>query len=185
MNMHGILSARYADSEPEGGYPIDARVVAVHARYGEQSRRANDDIDGGGMLAFLADGGVIGPYVLPTVTVDDLLAYAASVRYAREVGGITVGGVPISTDRESQAMLTGAHSFVAANSEATIRWKSDAGFVTLDAAQITALALAVGAHVQACFAREADVTGLISASPPGITSKADVDAAFATIVTAY
>lgn len=62
MAEHGILYARYADPEPPGGYAADAAVIAVHERYGEQSRRANDDIHGGGMLAFLADSGTIGPY---------------------------------------------------------------------------------------------------------------------------
>ena len=74
-----ILSARYAKPEPPGGYPADAAVIAVHATYGEQHRRATDDIDDGGMRAFLADGGVIGPYVAPPVvppTADDVRAEA-------------------------------------------------------------------------------------------------------------
>lgn len=67
MNNTNILSARYAKPLPPGGYHDDAAVIAVHATYGEQHRRANDDIDDGGMLAFLAAGGVIGPYVAPPV----------------------------------------------------------------------------------------------------------------------
>lgn len=81
MAEHGILYARYADPEPPGGYAADAAVIAVHERYGEQSRRANDDIHGGGMLAFLADSGTIGPYEAAPV---DLAAAQAAKTAAKE-----------------------------------------------------------------------------------------------------
>lgn len=68
MTGHGIVSARYDIAEPFGGYPSDACVLAVHEKDGEQSRRINDDVGGGGMLAYLAGGGVIDPYVAPPVT---------------------------------------------------------------------------------------------------------------------
>lgn len=45
------------------------------------------------------------------------------------------------------------------------RWKTASGeFVTLTAPQIIALALAVRAHVQACFDREADLAAQIRAA---------------------
>jgi len=126
------------------------------------------------------------PIVPPTPpTADDLVALAASARFKKETGGITVIGIPIATDRESQAMLNGAFNFVQVNSTATIKWKSDAGFVELTAAQIMGLALAVGTHVQACFAKEADVNVGISAQPPTITTAAQIADAFAAVSTAY
>lgn len=117
----------------------------------------------------------------PPPTEADLIAYAADARWRKETGGITVGGVPIATDRESQAMLTGAHAYVQANPTATIKWKSEAGFVELTAEQITALALAVGAHVQACFAKEAEVVGSIGSYP----TKESIDAAFVAVQTVF
>lgn len=50
-------------------------------------------------------------------------------------------------------------------------------FVALDAAQTIALARAVGAHVQAAFAREADVAERIASGD--ITTPAQIDAVFA------
>lgn len=76
MSEHGIISAKYARPVPFGGYAHDAEVVAI--RFGrEESRRANDDIEGGGMLAYLAEGGVIDPYVPPVPTESD---YAAAIQ---------------------------------------------------------------------------------------------------------
>lgn len=108
-----------------------------------------------------------------------IIAYAADARWRRETGGIVVAGAAIATDRQSQAMISGAHAFVQANPAAIIRWKSPAGFVTLDAATVTAIALAVGAHVQACFAAEADVLAAIAAGT--VTTTAEIDAVFAAL----
>lgn len=58
--MHSITSARYSTENTAS----DAPVLAI--RNGrEEPRRANDDIEGGGMLAYLAGGGVIDPFVPP------------------------------------------------------------------------------------------------------------------------
>lgn len=81
-------------------------------------------------------------------------AEVAASRYNLEVGGITVGAVKVATDRQTQAMLSGALMVVTRNPAATIDWKGDNGFVTLDAATVGALADAVGNHVQACFTAE-------------------------------
>lgn len=108
-------------------------------------------------------------------TAAELTAYAASKRYAVETGGIVVDGVTVATDRESQAMLTGAAAYVATSGAASIRWKSAAGWVDLTAAQVTALATAVGAHVQAAFATEAEVDAAITAGT--LTTTAEIDAA--------
>lgn len=62
--MHGIISSRYSTPEQGAGAPVTATLVSGVV----QSRRANDDIEGGGMLAYLAGGGVIDPYVAPPVT---------------------------------------------------------------------------------------------------------------------
>ena len=82
------------------------------------------------------------------------LALLSAYRYGIETGGITLGGASIRTDRESQALVTGAHALVTAAPETVIDWKGAAGWTQLDAATMTAIALAVGAHVQACFSAE-------------------------------
>jgi hypothetical protein len=116
-----------------------------------------------------------GQFSPPSAAVD-LKSYAAEKRFEVETGGITVGDAQVATDRESQAMISGAFAYVQQNPDAAIKWKGENGFVTLDAAAVTAIADAVGAHVQACFAKEADVAAAIDAGT--ITDTAGVDAEF-------
>ncbi|AGB71724.1 MULTISPECIES: DUF4376 domain-containing protein [Rhizobium] len=104
----------------------------------------------------------------------DLYAYAASKRYAVETGGILLNGMRVMTDRASQSLITGAYNYVQANPDVLVKFKTSGGFVELTAAQMTTIANAVGAHVQAAFAAESDVNVQIIAGM--ITTKAGVDA---------
>jgi len=81
-------------------------------------------------------------------------AEIAAARYAAEIAGVTVGGVTVRTDRESQALITGAALKAMQDATYTCRWKTESGFVTLDAATIIAIADAVRSHVQTCFDAE-------------------------------
>lgn len=107
----------------------------------------------------------------------DLTAYAAQKRWEKETGGIEVNGQIIDTSRESQAMITGAYAYSQANPAETIQFKAASGWVTLDAPTLAAIATAVGAHVQACFALEASVASQIANGT--ITTTGEIDAAFA------
>ena len=109
----------------------------------------------------------------------DLRAYAASARYARETAGITVGTAPIATDRDSQGMITGAWAAAQINPSISVAWKTTSGWVSINAAQIEAIATAVLNHVQACFAAEQQVDAAITAGT--VTTTAQVDAAFAAV----
>jgi len=92
------------------------------------------------------------------------IAEIAAARFAAETGGIVVGGAEIRTDRESQAMITGA-ALKAMQDEAYVcKWKTEAGFVEMTSPQILAVADAVRAHVQSCFDHEADLVALIDAA---------------------
>lgn len=84
----------------------------------------------------------------------------ANTRYEAEIAGVN----GIRTDRESQSLITGAAFKASMDSTYSCRWKTEAGFVTLTAAQIIAVADAVRAHVQACFDREGDLCDLIDAA---------------------
>jgi len=88
----------------------------------------------------------------------------AAARYAAEIAGVTVNGATVGTDRESQAMITGAALAATQDTDYTCRWKTENGFVTLTAAQIVAVAMAVRAHVQAQFDREADLANQVAAA---------------------
>ncbi len=104
----------------------------------------------------------------------DLYAYAASKRYAVETGGIVLNGMRVMTDRASQSLITGAYNYVQANPDVLVKFKTAAGFVEVTATQMTVIANAVGAHVQAAFAAEGAVNAEIVAG--AITTKVEIDA---------
>ena len=84
----------------------------------------------------------------------------ASARYNAEIAGVN----GIKTDRESQALITGAALKAMQDSTYTCKWKGIDGFVELTAPQIIAIADAIRAHVQACFDREAELLPLIASA---------------------
>ena len=91
---------------------------------------------------------------------DSKKAEIAAARWEAETAGID----GIKTDRESQALITGAALKAMQDSEYSCRWKTESGFVELTAPQILAIADAVRAHVQGCFDREAELVALIEAA---------------------
>ena len=99
------------------------------------------------------------------ITLEQALAALKSARDAAVDSGITVDGMQVQTDDLSQSRLTAAALAAQLDPGATVRWKLATGaFVELTAPQIIALALAVRAHVQACFDREADLAAQIRAA---------------------
>lgn len=98
-----------------------------------------------------------------------LLERVAEKRYALETGGLTMGGVTVSTDDRSKALLMGARIQAVADPAATFRWKGNNGWSTLTAAQVVAISDAVAAYVQALFVAE-------SAHAPAIAALVDEDA---------
>lgn len=86
---------------------------------------------------------------------DALPAY----RYEIENGGIAIGGISIQTDQFTRTNLIGARIRATEDPTYSVKWKTTAGFVTLDASAIVAVADAVAAHVQKCFDAEAAITG--------------------------
>ncbi|MDF3935348.1 DUF4376 domain-containing protein [Pseudomonas citronellolis] len=91
------------------------------------------------------------------ITDADRRAAIAARRYLAETAGITLNGAAVPTDRESQAMVTGAALAAVLDAGYTCQWKTAVGFVTLGGEQIIAMASAMRAHVQACFDREAEL----------------------------
>lgn len=95
---------------------------------------------------------------------------AAKLRYDKEIGGITVGGSIISTDRESQALITGAWVRVQQDPTLLIDFKAKSGWVQINKATVESMAAAVGAHVQACFTAEKNHCDAIDALPDDVTA---------------
>lgn len=86
----------------------------------------------------------------------------AARRFQAETGGVTVQGIPVNTERDSQSLLTGAAFAASFDPAYQIKWKAATGFVDLTAQQIIGVASAVRAFVQACFNREAELLGAVA-----------------------
>lgn len=92
------------------------------------------------------------------------LAELAEARWREETGGLTLpDGTIIKTDRESQALLTGAALSAMLDPGTGIEWKGVNGWVTLTPTQVLEIAAAVRAHVQSAFSREKALTEQVEA----------------------
>jgi hypothetical protein len=97
----------------------------------------------------------VAPYI---PTLDELKsvkrAEIAASRFNAEVAGI----MGIRTDRESQALLTGACLQAIIDPTYTLNWKTDDGsFVELTAEDVKAIGATVRVHVQTQFDREKEL----------------------------
>jgi len=81
-------------------------------------------------------------------------AALAAHRYVVETGGVTLGAEEVLTDRESQALLTGAFVSITSGLIPNVEWKLKLGWMTVEAADIAVVAGAVAAHVRKTFAVE-------------------------------
>ena len=89
------------------------------------------------------------------------LADIASARYEAEIAGVEAGGMTIKTDRESQALITGAALQAFVDPDYTCTWKTVDGFVELTSLQIKGAAMYVRSHVQGCFNKEATLVAQV------------------------
>ncbi|NNN24397.1 DUF4376 domain-containing protein [Pseudomonas nitroreducens] len=101
--------------------------------------------------------GPAGRPILQDLPLPDPAAAIAARRYDAETAGITVNGMSLDTGRDSQALVTGAALQAVIDSNYRCQWKTDNGFIDLDASQVIAIASTMRAHVQACFDREAEL----------------------------
>lgn len=92
---------------------------------------------------------------------DEKLAALAAYRYEVENAGITIDSIQIGTDQGTRANLTVAYIKAKENPDYTVQWKTDGGFMPLNAATIVAVADAVAEHVQKAFAVEAGISASI------------------------
>ena len=92
-------------------------------------------------------------------------AEIASARLAYEIAGVTVSGVNVMTDRESQALLFGAYTALKEGFVESLDWKTGNGsFVTVTVADVTLFAQALANHIQTAFATERDLVSQIDAA---------------------
>ncbi|MFM4933408.1 DUF4376 domain-containing protein [Aeromonas veronii] len=102
-----------------------------------------------------------------------LQAEIAAQRWAVETGGITVSGVRIKTDRESQSQLTGVYAMLKGGLVSDTQWKTaDGSFTLVTLVEIEPIAQAVAEHVRACFNEERSHTAAIAM----LQTQAELDA---------
>jgi len=121
-------------------------------------------------------------FTAPTV---DLSAYAKMKRDATELSGITVNGIAVASDPDSQTRVANAYAGMQVTGAPSIRFKAASGFIVLSLDQVKAIGSALFAHTQACFDAEDEVDAALSAAPPTITTTDQVDAVFAAVRSAY
>ena len=107
-----------------------------------------------------------------------LKAHAATRRWEKEQGGITLpGNVKVATDTPAQVKIAELRRRVAAREVAVpFSFKAASGWTDLTENAIIAVDKAVAAHIQACYATERQISDAIDAGT--ITTTAEIDAAF-------
>lgn len=107
----------------------------------------------------------------------DLVAYAHQRRIEIETGGITVSGIPIKTDEESQRKILGSYVAATRDPEWSTLWGSAHA---IDAEAMIAIGDAVQRRINDSFtARGAVLAGIEDGS---ITLRSEVDAAYSELI---
>lgn len=118
----------------------------------------------------IQDSKVVQTWVYPPLPLEtvktETLRELARIRFAHETKGISLpNGARIHTDRDSQALISGAYSTLQAGMLPSINWKAKDGvWVTLTIAEITPIATMVSMHVEACFSNEKRLSDLVAAA---------------------
>lgn len=108
----------------------------------------------------------------------DLAPLLIDVRNQKIHGGLTVAGIAIQSDDTTQARLHAVRYMADLNPAFTVQWKTENGYVTLDATTIVALSNAMMAHVQNCFNAEAIVLDQLETYETAAEMKAAFEIAY-------
>lgn len=115
----------------------------------------------------------------------DLIKYAGTRRWQKEIAGIMVNGMAVSTAEADRSLLNGlAITAQRSPPDKTFSFTDNGVAYTLTSAQALALFDAVSGYIQACRSAEATLIAAINPTPPvqpTVTSRAQIDAAFAAI----
>ncbi|WNJ89181.1 DUF4376 domain-containing protein [Bosea sp. 685] len=165
----GVVIEVIAD---DAGVAIEDRF---HPDFVEALVSCGDDV----LQGWLYDGNSFSaPAPAPPPSKADLTAYAADLRWRKEVGGITVADVPVATDDRSKIMIMGARVAAMVDPSWSTTWHgADGATYPLGATAIIAISDAVQIHVNTGFATFAGVKADIEAGE--ITTTVEIDEAFA------
>ena len=111
----------------------------------------------------------------------DLIAYAATARYYKQIAGINFQNAAVDTHPAEVTNVSSILAGATAANASSVTYKASSGFITLTLAQLSAMLAAMNTHVQACYAAELQADNGINANPATIGSTAQIDALFAAI----
>ena len=121
-------------------------------------------------------------YAAPILTAKvDLVAYAATARYYKQIAGINYMNAAVDTHPAEVQNVASVLAGATASNASSVTYKASSGFITLTVAQLSAMLAAMNAHVQACYVAEQQVDNGINANPATVGTAAQIDAAFAAI----
>lgn len=83
---------------------------------------------------------------------DPVEPHISTYHKQRVTDGITVSGVSIKANDKTERRLMAARIVAKENAAYTVKWEAENGFFELNATQIIAIADALLAHIQKCFA---------------------------------
>lgn len=161
--LNGVITAEreYADA-PEckviDGKPVLRPIRIEDAEYNPDTQRYIVE-------RTIHNYEVVDKWVIIPLTADEvklkLCTALAAYRYERQIAGIVVGGVRVSTEPEVLNLLTGARIKAKESADYKLDWTNVTETVQLTAAQIIGLADAAAAYVQKCFTAQASVIEMI------------------------
>jgi len=171
--MHQITSVRYANPDNGSGYEVDAPVIVTRNGQEEQ-RTANDDINGGGVIAFLAEGGTIDPFYDTELSPEEIVEIKrnAKVRIsnkADEMGSLISGSAPqfekLSwSDKRDAAIYAKAEIAAGRNPDANVepRLKIISNEALVTGEDLESLCDAILSHVEGDDGKYYEAAGLIA-----------------------
>lgn len=118
--------------------------------------------------------------VLPEGVYASLDDYAAKVLADAQAAGVTVDGVRVPTDLNSQSQLTNAFTFAGLVGDETVTYTDATGPVSLSLDEAKTRIIAIGKHMKACTAMAETVRAKIASN--SIRAKSGVDKAFAELM---
>ena len=121
-------------------------------------------------------------YAAPVLTAKvDLIAYAASARYYKQIAGINYMNAQIDTHPAEVTNVSSILAGATAGSQSSITYKASSGFITLTLSQLSTMLANMNTHVQACYAAELSVDNGINANPATIGTTTQIDTIFSAI----